>query len=155
MPTACRYGNTTLPHIAPYSTHQVMELPPITMDITHWVLSQADCPSCGHRLKAHLPPEPHTGYGPRLSALIGEMAGVQGTSRSRIRTFCASVLGIPIGLGTIRNVIDRLVNIRIRGFGPPIGVWASTRCAGALVPQLLRVFELLLQCASCLYSGRW
>ena len=78
------------------------------MDVTHWVLHQADCPSCGRRVKAQLPPEQHTGYGPRLSALIGEMAGMQGTSRSLIQTFCASVLGIPIGLGAIQNVIDRV-----------------------------------------------
>lgn len=108
VPPACRCGNTALMHIAPYYTHQVMELPPINMDITHWVLYQADCPRCGHRLKAPLPPEHHTGYGPRLSALIGEMAGVQGTSRSLIQTFCASVLGIPIGLGAIQKVIDRV-----------------------------------------------
>jgi transposase len=108
VPTTCRCGNTALTHIAPYYTHQVIELPPIDMALTHWVLSQADCPSCGHRIKTHLPPEQHTGYGPRLSALIGEMAGVQGTSRSLLQMFCASVLGIPIGLGAIQKVIDRL-----------------------------------------------
>jgi transposase len=108
LPTECRCGNTTLLHTTPYYTHQVIELPPIDMDITHWVLYQADCPHCGRRLKAQLPPEHHTGYGPRLSALIGEMAGIQGTSRSLIQTFCSSVLGFPIGLGAIQKVIDRV-----------------------------------------------
>jgi transposase len=108
VPTACRWGNTDLLHPTPYYTHQVIELPPIEMDITHWVLHQADCPRCGRRLKAHLPPEQQSGYGPRLSALIGEMAGVQGTSRSLIQTFCQSVLGFPIGLGAIQKVIDRV-----------------------------------------------
>jgi transposase len=108
LPTECRCGNTALLHIAPYYTHQVIELPPIAMDITHWVLHQADCPRCGRRLKAHVPPEHQSGYGPRLSALIGEMAGMQGTSRSLIQTFCSSVLGFPIGLGAIQKVIDRV-----------------------------------------------
>lgn len=108
LPTACRCGNTDLVHTTPYYTHQVIELPPIDMDITHWVLHQADCPHCGRRLKAHLPPEHQSGYGPRLSALIGEMAGMQGTSRSLIQTFCSSVLGFPMGLGTIQKVIDRV-----------------------------------------------
>jgi transposase len=97
-----------LVHPTPYYTHQVIELPPIDMAIIHWVLYQADCPRCGHRVKTHLPPEYHTGYGPRLSALIGELAGVQGTSRSLIQTFCASVLGVPLGLGAIQKVIDRV-----------------------------------------------
>jgi transposase len=108
MPTECRCGNRVFAHTRPYYTHQVIELPPINMDITHWVLHQADCPSCGQRVKAQLPPEHHTGYGPRLSALLGEMAGVQGTSRSLIQTFCASVLGFPIGLGAIQKVLDRI-----------------------------------------------
>jgi transposase len=108
IPTECRCGTTTLVHIAPYYTHQVIELPPIDMDITHWVLHQADCPNCGRRVKAQLPSAHHTGYGPRLSALIGEMAGMQGTSRALIQTFCASVLGFPIGLGAIQKVIDRV-----------------------------------------------
>jgi transposase len=108
MPTACHCGNTALLHTTPDYPHQVIELPPIDMDITHWVLHQADCPVCGRRLKAQLPPEQHTGYGPRLSALIGEMAGMQGTSRSLIQTLCSSVLGVPLGLGTIQKVIDRV-----------------------------------------------
>jgi transposase len=108
LPTECRCGNTNLLHIAPYYTHQVIELPPIDINITHWVLHQADCPSCGRRLKAHLPPAHQSGYGPRLSALLGEMAGMQGTSRSLIQTFCSSVLGFPIGLGAIQKVIDRV-----------------------------------------------
>jgi transposase len=36
------------------------------------------------------------------------MAGMQGTSRSLIQTFCASVLGFPIGLGAIQKVLDRV-----------------------------------------------
>jgi transposase len=78
------------------------------MDTIHWVLYQADCPSCGRRVKAQLPPAHQTGYGPRLSALIGEMAGGQGASRSLIQTFCSSVLGFPIGLGAIQKVLDRV-----------------------------------------------
>jgi transposase len=40
--------------------------------------------------------------------LIGEMTGIQGTSRSLMQTFCASVLGFPIGLGAIQKNIDRV-----------------------------------------------
>jgi transposase len=108
LPTACGCGSTALAHTTLYYTHQVIELPPIAMNVTHWVLYQADCLRCGQHIKAHLPPEHHAGYGPWLSALIGEMAGVQGTSRSLIQTFCASVLGFPIGLRAIQKVIDRV-----------------------------------------------
>jgi transposase len=39
-PERCACGNTTLTLIRPYYTHQVLELPPIAMDVTHWVLHQ-------------------------------------------------------------------------------------------------------------------
>jgi len=39
-----------------------------------------------------VPKEHRTGYGPRLTALIAEMAGTQADSRSIIQTFCDSVL---------------------------------------------------------------
>jgi transposase len=92
----------------PYHTHQVLELPPITMDVTHWVLHQSWCPECGRWNKAQLPTEYATGYGPRLSALMGEVAGTYGNGRRMVQTFCASVLQIPISLGAIQKVLDRV-----------------------------------------------
>jgi transposase len=46
-PARCACGNTTLTFLRPYYTHQVLELPPLTMDVTHWVLHQGWCPDCG------------------------------------------------------------------------------------------------------------
>ena len=48
------------------------------------------------------------GYGPRFSALMGELAGTYGNSRRMVHTFCASVLGVPISLGAIQKVLDRV-----------------------------------------------
>jgi Family of unknown function (DUF6444) len=39
-PERCACGNTTFALTMPYHTHQVLELPPITIDVTHWVLHQ-------------------------------------------------------------------------------------------------------------------
>ena len=107
-PTACRGGHRALAGTVPYSTHQVIALPPINLDLTHGLLYQADCPSWGQRVKAPRPPEHPTGYGPRPSALLGAMAGVQGTSRSLRQTCCFSVLGCPLGLGASQPVRDRV-----------------------------------------------
>ena len=112
VPPACRGGNPAFAPPAPSYTPQVLALPPIAMDITPWVLPQADCLPCGQRVKAPLPPEYHTGDGPRLSALIGAMAGMPGTSRSLLQTFCASVLGVPSGLGALQKVLDRVTLAR-------------------------------------------
>jgi transposase len=56
-PERCACGNTTFPLTTPYHTHQVIELPPIAMDVTHWVLHQGWCPDCGRWRKAQVPAE--------------------------------------------------------------------------------------------------
>lgn len=93
--------------LEPYYTHQHIELPKIVMEITHYVLLKGHCLSCGKINKGYVPLEHRTGYGPRFCALIVELAGIAGNSRDMVRTFCASVLEVPISLGAIQKVIDR------------------------------------------------
>jgi transposase len=101
-------GNTTFALTTPYHTHQVIELPSIEMEVTHLVLHQGCCAACGRWCKAHVPDEHASGYGPRFSALMGELAGTYGNGRRMVQTFCASVLGVPISLGAIQKVLDRV-----------------------------------------------
>jgi transposase len=107
-PERCACGNTTLTLGRPYYTHQVLELPPIAMEVTHWILHQGWCPDCGRWLQAQVPAEHASGYGPRFSALMGELAGTYGNGRRMVQTFCASVLQVPISLGAIQKVLDRV-----------------------------------------------
>ena len=55
-----------------------------------------------------MPAEHATGYGPRLSAFMGELAGAYGNGRRIVQTFCAAVLQVPISLGAIQKVLDRV-----------------------------------------------
>jgi transposase len=107
-PERCACGNTTFALTTPYHTHQVIELPAIAMEVTHWVLHQGWCVDCGRWTKAQVPAEHATGYGPRFSALMGELAGTYGNGRRIVQTFCASVLQVPISLGAIQKVLDRV-----------------------------------------------
>jgi transposase len=107
-PERCACGNTTFAVTTPYHTHQVIELPLITMEVTHWVLHQGWCQVCGRWSQAHVPAEHTTGYGPRFSALMGELAGTYGNGRRMVQSVCASVLGVPISLGAIQKVLDRV-----------------------------------------------
>src|SRR5262244_1566955 len=107
-PERCTCGNTTFALTTPYHTHQVIELPAIAMEVTHWVLHQGWCVDCGRWSKAQVPAEHTTGYGPRFSALMSELAGAYGNGRRMVQTFCASVLGVPISLGAIQKVLDRV-----------------------------------------------
>jgi transposase len=106
-PERCSCGNTVFADATPYHTHQLIEFPEIRMQVTHFVLHEGRCLRCGKLKKAQIPTEHQSGYGPRLTALIGEIAGNHGNSRSSIQDFCSSVLAISISKGAIQKVIDR------------------------------------------------
>jgi transposase len=78
------------------------------MEVTRWVLHRGQCVACGHWQKAQVPGEHVAGYGPRFSALMGELAGTYGNGRRMVQTCCASVLGVPISVGAIQKVLDRV-----------------------------------------------
>src|SRR5262249_29378699 len=100
-PEPCVGGNTTFAGTRPYYTHQVIELPPIAMEVTHWVLHQ------GWR-HAPVPAAQAGGYGPRCRALMGELAGPYGNGRGMVQSVGAPVLGVSISLGAIQKVLDRV-----------------------------------------------
>jgi transposase len=107
-PEACSCGQTELSELTLARTHQVIELPRIRPKITHWLLYQGRCLSCGQLCKATVPADHASGYGPRLTGLVGEMAGVVGASRSAVQALCASVFGIPLSKGAIQKLVDRV-----------------------------------------------
>lgn len=108
VPEVCSCGQRGLVDLLPYHTHQVLELPVIRPDVTHWLLHQGRCPSCSTLCKASLPAEQVSGYGPRLTAFIGEMAGIVGARRSAVQDLCLSVCGIPLSKGAMQKMVDRV-----------------------------------------------
>src|SRR5262249_40505681 len=107
-PERCACGNTPFPLTTPYHTHQVLELPPSTIEVTHWGVHQGRCPHGGRGSTAHVPTEHAPGYGPRCSAFMSALAGAYGNGRRIVQTFCASVLQVPISVGAIQTVLDRV-----------------------------------------------
>lgn len=106
-PKRCACGSRSFVTPKTVYTHQHLELPEVKLEVTHFELQQAECACCGKVGKGQLPAQYKTGYGPRLSATIAELAGSHGDSRSTIQNFCASVLGFSISLGAIQKVLDR------------------------------------------------
>ncbi len=107
-PCICGCSDMVPGSMEPYYTHQVIELPDIQMDVLHFILNKGTCCDCGKTVKAKIPKEHRTGFGPRFSALIAEMSGIQGNSRETVRSFCKSVLNVPISIGAIQKVVDRV-----------------------------------------------
>jgi transposase len=77
------------------------------MDVTHFILHKGKCQCCGKTVKARIPTEFRSGYGPRLSAVIAELSGSHGASRQSVQDFCQSVFGLSISTGAIQRIIDR------------------------------------------------
>jgi len=108
MPDPCSCGNDQSADVEQYYTHQVLELPEHKVDVIHFRLFRGVCRCCNRMNKALVPMENRTGYGPRLSAMIAEMAGTQADSLRIVQNFCASVWGFHISLGAVQRVIDRV-----------------------------------------------
>ena len=105
---SCGHRDFSRQTMTPFYTHQHTELEDIPLNIIHFVLTKCDCPKCGKSVKAGLPASVRTGYGPRLSAFIGELSGLNGMSRNDVKRLCGSVLGLPISTGAIQKIIDRV-----------------------------------------------
>ena len=106
-PDRCQCGSHDFHNHKKYYTHQHLELPEITMNVTHFELFKAKCVGCGKINLPSIPREFRTGYGPRLTAFIAELAGGQGDSRTMVQNLCASVFNFAISLGAIQKVLDR------------------------------------------------
>jgi transposase len=108
-PERCTCGHSAFDRqqMQPFYVHQHIELPKIKMEVSHFILQQCDCPNCGKTVKAKLPSDKATGYGPRFTALIGELSGIKAMSRNDVKQLCESVLSIPIATGTIQKIVDR------------------------------------------------
>ena len=108
LPEECSCGQRELVELTLYHTPQVVELPVIRPDVTHWLLPQGHCRSCGKLCKATLASDQVSGDGPRLTGFIGEMAGIVGASRSAVQDLCHAVFGIPLSKGVIQKMVDRV-----------------------------------------------
>ena len=108
QPPACGCGQTAFPDAHPYSTHQVIAVPDLQMTVPHVVLYAARGSRCGRVTKAPGPPAAAAGYGPRFTALLGELSGRQRSRRSAVQECCRSVLGVPIRQGAIQRAVDRV-----------------------------------------------
>ena len=107
-PLSCSCGCQKIKNTKPYYTHQHIELPEIQLQVTHYVLLKGCCTRCGKQVSGKIDSEHRFGYGPRISALIAELSGMQGASRSAVVQFLNSVLSVPISTGAVQKVIDRV-----------------------------------------------
>jgi transposase len=86
--------------------HQVVEVPPISPDVTEYRLHRVAC-DCGKITCGTLPAGVPRGMcGPRLTAFIGLLSGNYKLSRRDAANFLSDVLGVKISLGALSESED-------------------------------------------------
>jgi len=108
LPGACACGCSSLIDPEPYYIHQHIEIPKPRLEVEHIILYRGRCSHCDRMVKALVPPDKRTGFGPRLSANIAELCGVHGDSRRAVQDYLMSVFDLPISQGGIQKVVGRV-----------------------------------------------
>lgn len=126
-PSQCICGGHKIANMKPFYTHQFIELPQIQLQVTHFVLHKGRCNQCGKDVSGNLGNEHRFGYGPKISALIAELSGMQGTSRTAVQQFLGSVFNLPICTGAIQKVIDRVSQAMIPAYDKTAQIARSSK----------------------------
>jgi transposase len=110
LPETCEQCQTVLSATAgpddPEPTwYQVIDLPPVLVRVTEHQGHARTCPCCRHVTRAAIPADVRAhSIGPRLTGVLGYLAGDQGISKRGIEELVEHVFGVPIGLGTVSNL---------------------------------------------------
>jgi transposase len=84
---------------------QVVELPPIVVEVTEYQAHGRTCSCCGVVTHATIPAATRAhSVGPRLTATLSYFSGCHGVSKRGVEEIAETVLGAPIALGTVANL---------------------------------------------------
>jgi transposase len=92
----------------PPARHQVVELPPLAVEISEHRLQRVRCPDCGRTTRAELPPGVPAGcFGPKLQAAVAALTVRNRLSRRQLAELIEELFGCPIATGTIDAILAR------------------------------------------------
>jgi transposase len=110
VPTACACCGSALarqagPGDPEPARFQVVELPPLAVEVVEYQAHGRTCRQCGHLTRATIPAgvRAHS-VGPRLTAALSYFSGCHGVSKRGVEEIAETVFGAPIALGTVANL---------------------------------------------------
>jgi transposase len=84
---------------------QVVELPPVVVEVIEYQAHGRTCRSCGHVTQATISAEIRAhSVGPRLTGTLSYFSGCHGVSKRGIEEIAENVFGAPVALGTVANL---------------------------------------------------
>lgn len=110
IPETCQHCQAPLVGKDDWPTiHQVIELPPLVAEVREYRRHTLTCRGCGQSTRGQLPAGvPEAGYGPRLQAFVSLCTGCYHLSKRQIEELLTDTFNIPIALGTICNIEQRV-----------------------------------------------
>jgi transposase len=85
--------------------HQVVELPPVRVEVTEHRCHVLRCPACGAKTRATLPPAvPSGAFGPRARAVVALLSGRYRLSRREVVAVCAELFGLDLSVGAVDDL---------------------------------------------------
>lgn len=85
--------------------HQIVEIPPIELEIVEHRLHQLECNHCGTKTRAKLPENvTESGYGATVVALVSLMSGVYRHSQRMVVSAMSDFFGVKMSLGTVNRL---------------------------------------------------
>ncbi len=85
--------------------HQVVEIPPIALDIEEHRLHQLVCHHCGQKTRAALPEEVETsGYGSTVVARVSLLSGMYRHSQRMVVSAMSDLFGVKMSVGSVNRL---------------------------------------------------
>src|SRR6266404_4182617 len=98
-------GRATGPADPEPTRFQVVELPPLAVEVTEYQAHGRTCRKCGHLTRATIPAEIRAhSVGPRFTGTLSYFSGCHGVSKRGVEEIAENVFGAPIALGTVANL---------------------------------------------------
>jgi transposase len=111
QPPACPHCQTSLEKGASHAVErrQVLELPPVRLQVREHQAAHVRCPGCGRVAVARFPAEvpSRIQYGPRLRALVVYLVEHQLVPYARVRELLADLFGQSLSVGTLVTMVQQ------------------------------------------------
>lgn len=112
-PESCEHCGTALAGDDPDpQRHQVVELPPVEVEVIEYQLHALTCTQCGQTTRAALPagvPQGH--FGPRLTSILALLRGAYRLSIRSIQEVVADLFGLTISIGMICKLSQKTAEV--------------------------------------------
>jgi len=108
-PTVCpNCGCEDFEDVHDKNIHQFIDLVENLIEITHFIIQEGTCSTCGRLVSGKVPKEYIQSFGANFHALLAWLSTEGGVTRRHLSEFSSDFLGVPISQGALQNILRRI-----------------------------------------------